>query len=76
MATTFVPPTCPHCGEELDHVDETEYNVYSFDPNTGTYDEDGTITIDCPYCGGDLGETPEFEDGACNYVHPSKLKGA
>lgn len=71
---TYQPPKCPECGSELDHVDETEYNVYTFNPKTGTYDEDGTLTVSCPYCEYDLGgNTEEFGDGACNYV--SKAKG-
>jgi len=65
---TYQPPKCPNCGNVLDHVDETEYNVYTFSEQTGGWYVIGTITVSCPYCEYDPGKnTEDFESGACNY---------
>jgi len=72
--TVYVPPTCPHCDEELLIVREVIHNTFVFDKDTGTYDERGTQTTTCAYCDGELDEyeVPGFEDGVCNYIHSSK----
>jgi len=67
------PPDCPHCGESLDSVYETTYDTYTFNPATGHYEDDGYLTITCPYCNGKLGDVPGFEDGMCNYIPPQEV---
>lgn len=74
--TIYVPPTCPHCDEELRVVRETTYDTYVFNPKTGTYKDSGHLTIECGSCGEMLGgdDVPDFGDGMCNYVHSSQLE--
>lgn len=63
------PPYCPSCGEPLNALDYTAYDLYKFDPETKTYKEDGygEASVQCKNCGCDLTDEPEFENGPLNY---------
>jgi len=67
----YKPPKCPVCEEPLKLVGESVYEVYEFDPDTGTYnlnEEESvmhSIDIYCENCGHEIKEP--FPNGACNY---------
>jgi hypothetical protein len=68
---TFSPPICPYCDKPLTHANETVYESYVFNEETGTYDHNGPAEwseVYCGKCGEQLrGDGDPLEDGPCNY---------
>ena len=63
------PPNCPACGKPLNEVHWNDYQIWSFNRETGRYDEKESTEADqkCPKCGYDfLGEEP-IPEGPANY---------
>lgn len=63
---SYLPPKCPRCGEELHRVFTAETSSYTFNPTTGSYDEDaggGSFDSSCPSCEEDVYDALEDSPG-------------
>ena len=62
------PENCPKCGNPIEAVGYYEYSEWSFNPETGAYDNTslygGSAEVKCNHCETDLGDL--FPEGPAN----------